>query len=483
MRHRPPDHKDAGERLARGLVEKHFHSRGAASYEEGRFDQAIRFLRKALTLEEHAYTRYHLSLSYLGKGNLDFALREITRAIRLAPSCAEYYERRAAMWRLRGDTLKGQEDEAQAVGLDADYRRIGRIRTAIEALRAAFRPSAPAEGHGSPRPESEELKEAIERARISADEKAAAVAERSCILSTSAASVSGEAPTGFAGRGGAEPQPSCPAYCCHFIGEPVLHGLCIGPWKLQAIRRHSREKGLSEEDLLGRLPFGPEEKRLRLIPPHVVVKEAGEPVVFYPRRKGRPLGKARLKGLPKTIDFREPVWITADAKACAFLDEGRCAIHDLGDEPALPACKEFLCLTAYVFLILDHLGFKEVRGMLARPMEELNTLAVEGLLLLSERLYGNEEIGRIEAAMGDALKRALEADARKDHPRVAILLDRYQELEKEHGSVLARQTALLRHDVARLLADPGEVPPSSRGTSRTKSMITKAPIHGKDKNP
>ncbi len=107
MRPRPPDHGGARGRLARSLAEKHFHSRGAASYEEGRFDQAIRFLRKALSLEEHAYTRYHLSLSYLGKGKLDLALREITRAIQLAPSCAEYYERRAAMWRLKGDTLKG----------------------------------------------------------------------------------------------------------------------------------------------------------------------------------------------------------------------------------------------------------------------------------------------------------------------------------------------------------------------------------------
>ncbi len=457
MRLRLLDHADAGERLARGLAEKHFHSRGAASYEEGRFDQAIRFLRKALTLEEHAYTRYHLSLSYLAKGKLALGLREITRAIQLAPSCAEYYERRAAIWHLLGDTLKGQEDEAQAVGLDADYRRIGRIRKAIEALRNAFSPSASPEGYDSPRPESEELKEVIERARISTDLRAAAVAERSCIL-------------------------PCPAYCCHFSGEPVLHGLCIGPWKLQAIRRHSRERGLSEEDLLGRLPFGPEEKRLRLIPPHFVVHEAGKRFVFYPRRIGKPLGKDRLKGLPKTIDFREPAWITADAKACAFLDEGRCAIHDLGDEPALPACKEFLCLTAYVFLILDHLGLVEAQGTLARPMEELNALAVEGLLLLSERLYGNEEIGRIEAAMRDALKDALEADVRKDHPRVAVLLARYRELEKEHEALFARQTALLRQDVTKLLAVAREASPSGRAAPCTKSMVTKASIHGKDKN-
>ncbi len=31
-------------------------------------------------------------------------------------------------------------------------------------------------------------------------------------------------------------------------------------------------------------------------------------------------------------------------------------IHDLGDEPSLPSCKEFLCMTGLVFIVLDFLG-------------------------------------------------------------------------------------------------------------------------------
>jgi hypothetical protein len=419
---------DTKDRLARSLAEKHLHSRGAASYEEGRFDQAIRFFRKALALEEHAYTRYHLSLSYLGKGKLDAALKEITRAIELAPTCAEYYGRRSAMWHLLGDALKGDEDAARAAGLDADFPRISRIRAALEAVRTSFNPSPSIEGYSGLRTENGELRAIVEEIRVSLDRRAAAVTERSCII------------------------PACPAFCCHFSGETVLHGLSIGPWKLQAIRHSFREKGLSEEDLLCKLPFGPEEERLRLIPPHFVVKETGERVVFYPRRKGKPLGKDRLKGLPKTLDFREPAWITADAKACAFLDKGRCMIHDLGDEPALHACKEFLCFTAYAFLILDHLGLVENRAALARPMVELNALAAEGILLLSERLCGNEEINRIVAAMRDTLKEAFDADAQKDHRRVVSLLVRYGKLEKKRRRLLARQSALLKEDVENLLA-------------------------------
>ena len=89
--------------------------------------------------------------------------------------------------------------------------------------------------------------------------------------------------------------------------------------------------------------------------------------------------------------------------------------------------------------------------MLARPMEELNALAVEGLLLLSDRIYGNEELSRFEAAMQDALIDALDADAKKDHRRVVALLARYRQLEKKQQRLLARQSGLLKEDVAKLL--------------------------------
>ncbi len=420
------NHRPVREKPAPGMAEKYFHSRGAASYDEGRFDQAIRFFKKALALEEHHYTRCHLGLSYLGKRDLDRALKEMNRAIELAPSNAEYYHQRAAIWRLKGDVLRADADEASAVRLDANYGRIRRIRAAAQALRCAFSPVGADELYDNLHIRDADLSAIVDKVRMSIDERAAAVEGRSCLL-------------------------ACPAYCCHFSKEPVLHGLWIGPWKLQAIRRSLSEKGLKEADALGKLPFGRQEECLRLIPPHFVVKEAGERVVFYPKRKGRPLGKDLLRGLPKTIDYREPAWITAGAGACAFLADERCVIHDLGDEEALPACKEFLCLTGYVFLVLDYLGLPCAPAISARPMEALNPLAVEALLLLSERLYGNEDLRRLETAMQDALKGAVEADMEKDQQRLASLLSRYRELQKEHEQAFSAQAGLLKEDIRRLL--------------------------------
>ena len=474
------------------MAEKYFHSRGAASYEAGTFDQAIRFFKKALALEEHAYTRRHLGLAYLKKGNLDHALKEMSRAIELAPSNAEYRHERSAMWRLKGDVPKADEDEAAARRLDPFWDRVERIRAAARALQKAFDRGEADEPWSGPRTIDRDLKAIMDRVRASARARAAAVADRSCLLGAGGrgeapaakaiksgadlaghprqknglhpgiglagrrggaepiranARVRGEAPCGSAAGGGAEPQPSCPAYCCYFSEEPFLHGLYIGPWKLQAIRRSLRERGRKEEDSLAKLRFGPEEERLRLIPPHIAVKEAGKRVVFFPKRRDKPLGKGLLKGLPRTIDYREPAWIVADSRPCAFLENKRCFIHNVGDEPSFPACKEFLCLTGYVFLVLDYLGVGGGPALWGRPMEELNRLAVETLLLLAERLYGNEEILRIETAMEETLRRAEKADIEKDRSLLAGLLGHWRNLDREHGRLFASQARLLKKEI------------------------------------
>ena len=196
-----------------------------------------------------------------------------------------------------------------------------------------------------------------------------------------------------------------------------------------------------EEEFLGSLPFGREEERLHLVPPHVVVKDAAERVVFYPKRSGPMLAAALARGMPKATDFRKLAWITTEARACAFLDKGRCVIHDLGGEPALPACKEFLCLTGYVFLVLDSLGSAPRERMATRSMEGLNGIALEALLLASDRLYGNERLGRLENEMAVALKAALEADERGDEGLVADLTGRCQDLEAGYRRAFSREKA------------------------------------------
>jgi hypothetical protein len=145
----------------------------------------------------------------------------------------------------------------EAVRLDANYRMIDRIRAGAERLEKAARSG---------------------KARVG-----------SCIV-------------------------PCPAYCCYFSHEPVVHGVCIGPWKLRAIRRFLQEKGLAEGEFLGRLLFGEEEHYVRMIPPDLVVKEHGQKVVFYPKRKKRVLGRRRGADLPRGRNYEPLAWITAGAR-------------------------------------------------------------------------------------------------------------------------------------------------------------------------
>ena len=342
------------ETVDRAMAEKYLHSQGAALYEEGRFDEAIELFKKAITLDEHAYTQCHLGLSFLAKHDLDRALAALGKAIDLSPSTARYYHERSTVWRLRGDKGRADEDYHAALRIDPYYGFREKIRAGAGILQAADPAGHLPEGHG----------------------------HTSCIV-------------------------PCPSYCCHFGGEPVVHGVFIGPWKLRALRSFFREEGLREEAFLGRLPFRRVKEHTRLIPPNFVVKEGGQDVVFYPKRARRRLRKGPLKDLPRGRDYGELAWITEEARACVFLDKGRCTIHDLGDEPALPACKEFFCLTGLVFLTLTRLGLVSRADIEARGMAELNRSAVEILLVLADApvteaglLLGRERISAIIGGAG-----------------------------------------------------------------------------------
>jgi hypothetical protein len=417
------------DKQVRAMAEKYFHSRGAASHEEGRFDSAIRYFRKALALEDLPYTRLHLGLAYLGKNDVVRALAEMTRAIRLAPSEPEYYYQRGKVWRIIGDTVKADEDRIAAVRLDPNYERIEAIREAAAGLQAAF-----GRREESAMPDEAAVKDrALGELLLEADSldtaRRTAVEDRSCLV-------------------------ACPAYCCHFKGEPVLHGLWIGPWKLQAVRRFLKEKALREGEFVEKLPFGPEQERLRLIPPHVVVKDGAGRVVFYPKTSNRPLAPSLARALPRTIDYRELAWITTEARACAFLKKRGCMIHDLGGEPALPACKEFLCLTGYIFLVLDWLGLPVGDRAKTRSMKDLNRFAVEALLSLHTRLYGNDRLKDVERKMDAALNAARNADARSNAGLVADMIGGYRDLEAGHRRLFSRQKKLLGEDLSKLLGEP-----------------------------
>jgi tetratricopeptide (TPR) repeat protein len=409
------------------MLEKYYHSRGAEAFDQGRLNSAIRFFRKALSLEDQAYTACHLGLAYAAKSDLARALAAMDRAVDLSPSTGEYHHQRGLLWRQMGNEVRAEEDLAEAAVRDPDYDRVERIRKSWDRLEEAFEGSEAVEKLLTSEVTHRGLGDYLEDVRASAEKTGKAVGNRSCIL-------------------------PCPAFCCCFGKEPILHGAYIGPWKLQAVRRFLRDRGLEEKEFLAKAVLGPEELRLRLLPPDVVIREKGRLVVYYPRRKGRVLGRAGTRGLPVGRAYRHLPWITEKSRRCAFLAEGKCLIHDLGEEPALPACKEFLCLTGFVFLILEYLGFVTPGRIKARAMEELNRVAVEALLVLSERLYGDERLFRIEARLAAELKAAVEAEQRGEYVEVDVLVASCRRLREEYAGAFLLQKERVKNEIECLLS-------------------------------
>jgi len=409
------------------MLEKYYHCRGAAAYEEGKFNQAIRFFRKAVALDDQSYTRSHLSLAYEGKNDHKRAFKEIVRAIGLSPSNPEYYLRRSAMWRRSGDDKRADEDYATAIRLDADCARTEEIRVALTAIERAFACTQTDEWLEGAMVRDDHLKALIAERVGFRDKQRQAVESRSCLV-------------------------PCPAFCCHFSKETFLHGVLIGPWKLQAIREYLRRNGLEEEEHVEKVAINDHELRLRLIPPDLVMVEKGQRVVYFPRRTETRVGPDLAQNLPVGRGYGRIGWFTEDARACAFLANGRCMIHDLGGEHALPACKEFLCLTGFVFLVLAHLGVATESEMQALETAESNGLAVEAALLLAQYIYNNKAIAGLEQELHEALKYAVEADSREEMVKRDRFVVRYREAEGRYSVFLSRQIELLRKDVRRLIA-------------------------------
>ena len=328
------------------MKEKYLHSLGALLCEEGRFDEAIDAFHAALALDDAAYTHYHLSCAFLGIGEFGDAIHELGRAIEREPETPEYYYERSLIRRRTGDLAGASSDLAEAVRIDPEYGRIDEIKAAIETVRRRFG-------------ESEFLKSA------------------SCPVSV------------------------CPAYCCHFTGPLVRHGVALGAWKLLSVRTLLSKQGLHAEDFLERLPFHGEEHIPQLVPPHHIIKERDERSIFSPRRGAGVLDKALLADLPKGPLYQTLMWTGGDALPCAFLHEGRCMIYDAGDEAGLEACTQFLCLTGYVFVILEHLKLVDGESLRKRQMGELNRIALEALLILGRTALDPRDADALRAGAAE----------------------------------------------------------------------------------
>jgi hypothetical protein len=408
------------------LLEKYYHSRGAQSCEEGRFNQAIRFFRKALALDDQAYTYANLALAYEGKSDMKRALQTISTAIKLSPSTAEYYLQRSRILQWRGEAEKAAEDFGLALKIDPDADRLSSIRSALEAIEEVFASSEEEFDVDLEDVHDLRLRALLAERAEKRTKRRGSVVHQSCIV-------------------------PCPAFCCHFSKETLLHGLFFGSWKLHEVRQHLKERGHHEEEFLKSVRMGDKDRRLRLIPPDRMLSFKGQLRVYYPGRTGKALGRRLAARRPMGRGYRDISWITEKSRACAFLREGRCTIHDVGGDQALSSCKEFLCLTGFIFLVLHHLGLSSLDDLPARGMADLNRIAVQAALLISDHLFVDPRLAGMEKSLKGMIARALDADRKRELGACNKIVAECGQVKKEYDMRWHHQMNLLRTHIKGLM--------------------------------
>jgi len=419
------------------MMEKYLHSQGAALCGEGRFDEAIGMLRDAISIEDQPYTRYQLSQAYLWKGDLEKAIEEISRAIAMNNCIPDYYYERKEMWLLKGDVKKARIDNEKMLRLDKHYSRIRDIQHAARVVRQAFSTSTSDRPLDATRVRQRALREAIDTYTQLQLAFRGNVEYSTCTL-------------------------PCPSYCCHFSGETVTHGLSIGPWKLRAIRNFLRDQKLAGKDFLRKMKLSGEPRVLQLILPHHTVREGDDLVVYFPARHKGSLSNAILRSAPKDIHYKSLVWINKRAKPCAFLQDRRCMIHDLGDEPGLPSCKEFLCMTGFVFVVLDYLGVVNKERVASTALEDLNQIAIEALLIITSELIEHPDLTKHRKTMRTLLKKAIKEDNQGNKNLVSPLLKRYSIAKDQYEYLFAAQKEHVIKAVEELFLGLASPPPPAK---------------------
>ncbi len=413
-----PDREDAD-----ALKEKYFHSMGAALTREGDLEEAVVFFQRAIDIRETPYAGYGLAQALRASGDMAGAVGAMSRAIKLAPGTAEYYHERSEFLKALGRPDLADDDVKKAVCLDRNYERIEEIRRAARIAEEAFHPPTRS-GEG----ESEKVRSKELLLILEGGSGKDIFYKPSC------------------------PVRHCPAYCCHFTGKLLLHGVTIGPWKLQGLRRHFQENGLREEDLLDVFPVAEAEHAESLFSPEDVMKLGGVPSVTFPRQGTSRLGRDLAGDMPKDKDYRTLMWTGEDARPCVFLSGGRCSLYDVGDEASLDPCASFLCMTGFVFVVLRSLGLIDREAMGARSMAELNGIAVDALIILARDVYGSDEAVASADAVAQELQIAVREDlAGNDGPRDEAM-GRYRLLKDRRDSLINGLVASAGQRIARLLS-------------------------------
>lgn len=314
------------------LKEKFLHSKAARLKRQGRARDALPLVREALEIREEAYLYSDLAAVLLATGKTDEAIDAIDRAIELEPENGAYYYERASILKQAGDLIGASEDIARSERIDENYRRIVPIREALASINRVLAAE-------------ERLERRLERENVPSP-----VADIVSSFSSQFAGVR------KALEGTSCPVRTCLPFCCYFSDELVRHGVVMGPWKLQEIRKQLAADESDEDDFIRMMPFRGEPHLTELFPPNYILAVKGRHGVYYPARSERALTEAECADRPQGRAYQNLHWIREGSRACAFLKDRRCSIYTTGGDDGLEACRHFLCLTGFVAVVVTCLG-------------------------------------------------------------------------------------------------------------------------------
>ena len=413
---------------ANDLREKYYHSMGSVLTEEGDLEEAVVFYQKAIDIRETPFAWYGLARSLKAAGDIAGAAGAMTRAIKLAPGTAGYYHDRGLLLRELGRPDLAEEDNRHAVSIDKNYGRIDEITTAVRVIGETFFGPDMTEGINAAEIRNKEITFMIDSIRLKKQKIADVLRKPSC------------------------PVRACPAYCCHFTGKLLRHGVTIGPWKFNALRKYFAEKGLNEKDFLETFPVEQVEHAESLFSPQDIIKINGARSVVFPRQLDRVLGGELAMDIPVGRDHGALMWINEDARPCVFLEDGRCSIYDVGGEPSLDPCASFLCMTGFVLVVLIHLGIIDEPMIGGKTMKELNNIAVDALVALAQDVYGKEEVSGLQREILDELGLAIEGDLKGDKAGLDSAIGRCRLLTDRCNALIDENIAVVRQKIVQYFA-------------------------------
>jgi len=318
----------------------------------------------------------------LGVKNRDFsvALAAAEELVALEPTLVEPYHCRGVVWQLLGDETRASRDRATCAAIDPHYPETAAICGAEQQLRAAYLQDPvvpPGLTAGDCRDEG--LRLVIERRAEEIRRRRALFARPSCDL-------------------------PCPSACCYFEDDTFSYGVAFTPGEADAVVAHLRQRGLD--------------------PDHYVTTIAGHDDLAYPLSNGRTYSHDAASWRPRTRWYRDMSWLTSRSRACAFLGDEGCAIHEIGSPPGIATCRSFLCMTAFVFQLLRDVGIVGPGDMRGCAMEEVQDAALAALPLLASRVASPAVLAELEE-MRRAVAAAAESDRAGDRALVAAELERY----------------------------------------------------------